>query len=147
MSRAPLLLLLVPLTLVVGVVAIVAVTAAALPDGPVDLVWDKEACVFCRMHVGEPHFAAQLQTVDGEVFAFDDPGCLFEYEERSQPGVHAVYFHHIREQRWIAASAVRFVEISPTPMGYGLGAVDDNPPGSLDLVQARARVREKGQSR
>lgn len=141
-SLRSVLILLVPVAVFTGAVAIVAVQAGGLSEGPVELVWDKDACAFCRMHVGEPAFAAQLQTEDDRVLAFDDPGCLFEYVEKEHPGVHAVYFRHVDEERWIPADAVAFRRVSPTltPMGYGLGAVDLGEPGAIDLETARAEV-------
>ena len=72
------------------VVARVVLTSKDPPAGPVTAVWDHEACVFCRMHVGEPAFAAQLHTEDGDVWFFDDPGCLFEFLDRDAPKVHAM---------------------------------------------------------
>lgn len=117
---------------------------AGAPAGAVDPVWDREACAHCRMHVSEPGFAAQLHTPDGEVLFFDDPGCLFAYLDE-HPALHPthMWFHHVREPRWIPADRVRFVRVSPTPMGYGLGAVDRPEPGSLTLEQARERVRNR----
>lgn len=119
--------------------------AQALPQGVEPPVWDKTACANCRMHVGERGFAAQLQLQDGRVLNFDDPGCLFAWQART-PGaaVHATYFHHHAEERWIPAAQVGFVKVSPTPMGFGLGAVDVGAPGALGLEQARAQVLKPG---
>lgn len=118
-----------------------AVRTTALPTGPAELVWDKTACAHCSMHVGEPEFAAQLQTQDGRTLAFDDPGCLFLLLDAERPPVHAIWFRHCREARWLPAAAVAFVELTPTPMGFGLGAVDAGTPGSLAFAVAAARCR------
>ena len=91
------------------------------------------------MHVGEPPFAAQLTTKTGETLAFDDPGCLFHYVEEHGPDVHAIWFHHVREDRWIAAAEVAFTAIEPTPMGFGIGAVDAGTAAAIDLEGARRR--------
>ena len=32
-----------------------------LPDGVVPVAWDRTVCAHCRMHVGEPGFAAQAK--------------------------------------------------------------------------------------
>ncbi|MBZ4414999.1 hypothetical protein [Myxococcus sp. RHSTA-1-4] len=101
-----------------------------LPEGPVPVAWDREACAHCRMHVGEPAFAAQLQLADGRVLNFDDPGCLLRYEAEARPAVHAAWFRHVREDRWIPGARVAFVQVSPTPMGYGVGAVEAGAPGA-----------------
>ena len=132
---------------VVVVVGRILFTAAAPPDGPVAAVWDHEVCEFCRMHVGEPPFAAQLQTTDGQVFFFDDPGCLFELLDREALNVHAMYFRHMREERWVGRDGVAFLETSPTPMGYGIGAVTRETPGTISFDAAHAKVRAKREAR
>lgn len=113
----------------------------ALPEGPVEIVWDREACAHCRMHIGERAFAAQLQRRDGRVQNFDDPGCLLRYLA-SVPAdeVHAVYFHHSRQARWLARDEVAFVDVAQSPMGFGLGAVHRGTPGSFPYEEALRRV-------
>lgn len=135
-----------PLLLLAAVVAVVGIAVGfsvfasrRLPDGPVEIVWDKAACASCGMHVGEPAFAAQLTGKDGRTCAFDDPGCLFLYVEEHRPEVHAIWFHHWREPRWIAADGVAFAPVEVTPMGFGLGAVDAGTAGAVDLDAARRR--------
>jgi copper chaperone NosL len=127
-----------------------ALAAAALllacgpAQGPVPIVWDAEACAHCRMLISEPAFAAQLVAEDGSVESFDDPGCLLALLSERRP--RAVWFHHLREERWIPGERVAFVPVPRTPMGYGLGAVDAGSEGALGLEAARARIaaREAG---
>lgn len=114
-----------------------------LPSGPEPVAWDRETCAQCHMHIGDPHFAAQLQTSDGQVFNFDDPGCLLRYIHERRPRIHAVYFHHYREDRWIPRTAVAFVPVSASPMGYGLGAVDQGIAGAMSYQEADHRVLER----
>lgn len=118
---------------------------AQLPQGPVDVIWDKEPCAECKMHVGEPRFAAQLQTTDGDVLNFDDPGCLFDYAAKHKPAVHAIYFHDSERDAWIGQADVRFVAATNTPMGYGLAAVANTPgrEGLLTYDEAAKRMRER----
>ena len=123
-----------------GLITLAMAEARTLPDGPSQLVWDRTACAHCRMHLGEPAFAAQLQTKGGATLGFDDPGCLFLYLEKQQPDIHAIYFRHMKEDRWIAREAVAFVKVSPTPMGFGIGAVDKGAKDSFSLEEARRRV-------
>jgi hypothetical protein len=128
-----------------GLITLAMAEAQTLPDGPSELVWDRTACANCRMHVGEPAFAAQLQTESGRILAFDDPGCLFLYLKKEHPDVHAIYFRHMKEDRWIARDEVAFVEVSPTPMGFGLGAVDKGTKDSFSLEEAKQRAIKKRQ--
>lgn len=112
-------------------------------EGPAPVAWDREACAHCRMHVGEPGFAAQLQTKDGRVLNFDDPGCLLRYEAEAHPEVHAEYFHHVAEDRWLPRERTAFLRADPTPMGYGLGAVERGTAGTISPEAALASLRRE----
>lgn len=127
-----------------GVTAAVFVIgrSEALPTGPVDIVWNNTLCAECRMSVSERAYAAQLQTRDGLVLNFDDPGCLFRYVIDSAPQVHGIYYHHVREDRWVAEAAAGFIASGPSPMGYDLGAVDAGTAGALSPERARAQVAQ-----
>ncbi len=111
-----------------------------LPSGPVLIVWDREACAECHMHVGEPRFAGQIQTKDGQVLNFDDPGCLLRYHAQRRPAVHAMYLRHFRKDRWLRAEEASFVLADGSPMGYDLAAVDATEPGALPFSAAQARA-------
>ena len=114
--------------------------AQPLPSGPEPIAWDREACAHCRMQVGEPRFAAQLQTEEGRTLNFDDVGCLLKFLEAEHPRVHATYVHHFQQDRWLPLQGAGFIEVGRTPMGYDLGAVDADAPGAHDLPWARAHV-------
>lgn len=139
-------------TVVVALVAVGAfgallARAQRLPHGVVSVAWDKAACAHCRMHVGEPAFAAQLQLTSGAVHDFDDPGCLFAWLEAhprdaADGAVHAIYFRHHSEDRWLERSAAGFVHVSPTPMGFGIGVVDATAAGAAPWQWAATRVRD-----
>lgn len=115
-------------------------TACGPPEGPQPIVWDREPCAYCRMLISEPRFAAQLHTATNEVLSFDDPGCLLAWQDGHPEPARALWFHHLREERWIPGTEVAFERVTPTPMGYGLGAVDAGGPGALSLAEARAAV-------
>ncbi len=125
---------------IVGGVALLLGRDAELPAGPVPIAWDDQACDECHMSVSDPRHAAQLQTADGRVLDFDDPGCLMRFVDKHHPRVHAIWFHALRADRWLRAADVGFVEARHTPMGYGLGAVARSTPGALSLADAEARV-------
>lgn len=123
-----------------GAVALAAVALQRRPEGPVIPIWDREACAHCHMHVGEPGFAAQLQTKDGRVHHYDDPGCLLLDMERLGAGPEDAWFHHASEERWLPGAQAAFASTSPTPMGYGVAAVELGTPGAEPLAAARARL-------
>lgn len=93
------------------------------PAGPLEPAWDRERCAHCHMTVSDPRFAAQIQTVEGRILFFDDPGCLLRYEQEHQPRERAVYFHHSRAERWLTRQQAGFVKAEHTPMDWGLAAV------------------------
>ncbi len=131
-------------TLVLVFMLIHRMTAPTLANGPVDVIWDRETCAHCRMHVGDPRFAAQLQTTSGEVLNFDDAGCLLQRLAVASDDVHAVYFHAQHEDAWIPAEEVRFISGQSTPMGFGLGAVrDDGQAGPIDFTAAMELARAR----
>jgi len=143
----PILLLGSVLTTVVGAVGWSVFAANDAPDGPLPIVWDKAACSTCSMHVGEPGFAAQLVDGTGRCQAFDDPGCLFVHLADHALPATRVWFHHRSEERWIPADAVAFVEVTPSPMGFGLAAVDTGTPGAIDFAAANERcLRRAGRA-
>lgn len=132
-------------TAAVAVAALIALIAVVMrlqrpPSGPVAIVYDHEQCAHCRMLVSEPAFAAQIQTRDGRVLNFDDPGCLIAYEEAHHPDERAVYFHELRGDRWLPRERTVFVPTDHSPMGYGLGAAEVGTPGAISFEEARARV-------
>lgn len=129
--------------LVLAVVLYVVASNRQTLDGPKDVIWDKTACVFCAMHLGDPRFAAQLSTADGDTYFYDDPGCLFLHQhelERSQTSIHSRWFHKMDGQGWINGSEVAFLRSENTPMDYGFGAVVAGSPDSIDLNAAAAEV-------
>ncbi|MCC6552581.1 MAG: hypothetical protein IT372_06090 [Polyangiaceae bacterium] len=124
----------------IAVLAAVILRWQELPQGVQPVAWEREVCARCRMHIGDPHFAAQLQTRDGRILNFDDPGCLILYEVDRAPDVHAIYFHLSREDAWASQDDVAFVPGQTTPMGYGFGAVRRGTPGALPYAEVRQRL-------
>ena len=53
--------------LIAVVVAFVRFNQVTLPEGAVPIVWDGEVCQHCKMHVGDPRFAAQVRSEERRV--------------------------------------------------------------------------------
>jgi copper chaperone NosL len=118
----------------------VALLVACRPASqPAPIAFDREPCAHCRMLISDPGYAAQLESAQGEVASFDDPGCLLAALD-AYPSPRALWFHHLRDERWIAGDEVGFVRVPRTPMGYGLAAVGADEPGAVSLEEARALV-------
>ena len=130
--------------LLVGIV-LTRLNRVSVPEGPVPVVWDREVCEHCKMHVGDPRFAAQLQAVNGTVMSFDDPGCLAAYLDAHPIELHAIYFRDYDGQQWLSQSETGFVSVDDSPMGYGIAAVDRDTPGAHDWEWARERALEREQ--
>ncbi len=131
------------LALVVVAVGFMRFNQVSLPEGAVPVVWDREVCGHCKMHVGDPRFAAQLQTAEGDVVNFDDPGCLFDYLASHRGAIHALYFRDHLGDAWLSESEVGFLPVEESPMGYGIGAVPRGTPEAHGIDWAKARVRER----
>ncbi len=116
-----------------------------LPEGPVDIVWDREVCEHCKMHIGDPRFAAQLQATDGDLVSFDDPGCLVEYLQTHPTDVHALYFRDYDGDQWLSQAEAGFLPVGDSPMGYGIRAVSKETPGAHDWAWAQTRALERKQ--
>jgi copper chaperone NosL len=120
--------------------AFVRFNEVTLPEGAVPVVWDGEVCGHCKMHVGDPRFAAQLQTTAGDVVNFDDPGCLFDYLQSHEVSVHALFFRNHDEDGWLTESEVGFLPVEDSPMGYGIRAVPKDTPVAKDIDWAKGQV-------
>ncbi|HEU4728080.1 MAG TPA: hypothetical protein VFT22_09335 [Kofleriaceae bacterium] len=126
------------------VMTLVTAACRTLPDEPTAIAYDREICAHCHMLIGDPRYAAQLVTDEGDVLDFDDPGCALAYLARTPRHVHRLWFRDSAHDRWIAAADVRFVRGAVTPMGYGLAATDATTGRTLTLEQAAIVVAGRG---
>jgi hypothetical protein len=117
-----------------------ALACRTVPDAPIAIAYDREACAHCHMLIGDPRYAVQLVTDAGDVLDFDDPGCALRYLAEAHPAVHRLWFRDARRDRWIAAGEVRFARGADTPMGSGLAASDASLADGLDVDHAAALV-------
>ena len=92
---------------------------------PVELL-PEDMCAFCKMAISEKRFASELITQDGEVFKFDDIGCLLRFrKERSHPElVAATFVVDFETHEWLRSEEAYFVKSKEfrTPMGGNLVA-------------------------
>lgn len=110
---------------------------AGLPDDVQPIAWNAETCAHCHMLIGDPAFAAQVVTDEGDVLSFDDPGCAARYLRQNRGHVHRAWFHHGQSDRWLTAADARFVHVPASPMGSGLMAVEASTPGATSLEDVR----------
>ena len=123
-----------------ALVLVFLIACHSVPDAPRPIAYDHEPCTHCHMLIGDPRYAAQLVTDDGDVLDFDDPGCALTYLVEHHPSVHRLWFRDSRGDRWLSAEETAFVPGATTPMGYGLAAVSKDTPGAIAMTDAKTRV-------
>jgi copper chaperone NosL len=94
---------------------------------PVD-IYPEDMCSHCRMAISDQRFAAEIITVPGEVFKFDDLGCMERYQEKMSNLKTAAKFVKDYEQKiWLPVERSTIVRTSiKTPMSSGLVALADS---------------------
>jgi len=86
-----------------------------------------DMCSFCRMSISEKRYAAELIDEQGEVFKFDDIGCMANFVKRNTAKVHATFVMDFDRREWLKAENafyVRSSELKP-PMNGGIVAFKD----------------------
>jgi len=95
---------------------------------PVEIAAE-DMCAFCKMAISEKQYAAEFLNRDGDVFKYDEIGCMASYvaEKKVGDSVAAFYVVDFHSKRWLKAEEADFI-ISPnfhTPMGGGMVAFKD----------------------
>ena len=108
--------------------AAAAFVVACAPGKPDPIVYNADACDYCRMQISDPRFGAELVTAKGRTLKFDSIECLVGYyrQAASANAVASVWVSDFRHPgTMLDASTARFVDIGPgrAPMGRGWAAV------------------------
>ncbi len=97
---------------------------------PRPLNLDRAVCYVCKMGITDQRYAVQAISPQGDVYWFDDVGCLVEFmgypewkEKQMDKGM--IWVGDMNTGKWIDARKARYVYGVNTPMGYGYGAVQD----------------------
>lgn len=103
---------------------------------PVDIAAE-DMCATCRMAISEKRYAAELLSHDGDVFKFDDIGCMKTYVSQNSiprdPHLFVYYVTDYNSGKWVEGFEAYFVK-SPefkTPMS-----------GQIAAFQNRAKAEE-----
>ena len=127
-----------------GIMAVAVFILQKPPTGPVPIDWDRANCAECKMAISDRNFAAQLQTREGEVYNFDDPGCLFVFlKKHPDLKVRAIYFWSYTTKKWLRESETAFIRVERSPMGYGIASVPKGTPNSFSIQKAKEIVQKK----
>lgn len=112
--------------------------------GPVEPIWDRDACEHCRMVVSDRRFAAQVRSADtGKVRHFDDPGCAVLSGIGDQD---EIWVRDPGGSEWLDGRHVRFSSGHTTPMGYGFGVAAEGSEG-LDWAAMATKIQERESER
>jgi copper chaperone NosL len=112
-------------------IAVLALTACG-PHKPAAIVYDADACDYCRMQISDPRFGAELVTKKGRTIKFDSIDCLLSYYQQANAAgdVESVWVADVRHPGvLINAMQAHFVDLGAgrAPMGgrRGLAAIAD----------------------
>jgi copper chaperone NosL len=110
---------------------------------PVEIAAE-DMCAFCKMAISERQYAAEFLNRDGDVFKFDDIGCLANYvaEKQARDSVAAFYVVDFDSKRWLKAEEASFLA-SPnfhTPMGGGMVAYKDRSRAEAAAASNQGRL-------
>ena len=86
--------------------------------------YGRDVCSECRMIISDPQFTAVFSDASGEIFKFDDIGCMRLYEERNHPEIKTRWVRDYESGQWLEGSKAFFVfsKSFVTPMGHGIAA-------------------------
>jgi copper chaperone NosL len=106
--------------------------AACGPHQPAPIIYDADACDYCRMQISDRRFGAELVTKKGRTIKFDSIDCLLSYYKQASAAgdVESVWVTDVRHPGvLIDATQARFVDLGAghAPMGgrRGLAAIAD----------------------
>jgi copper chaperone NosL len=71
--------------------AIITVSGCSLETEPIS--YGKDNCTFCKMTIMDKRFGAELVTLKGKVFKFDDLSCMSKYMKTAN--LHEVDCKHV----------------------------------------------------
>lgn len=95
---------------------------------PVSIEAD-DMCSYCRMAISEKRYAAESIDNDGQVFKFDDIGCLanFMKQQKNNASIAATFVMDFDRREWRKAEDAFYVRSSEfkTPMNGGTVALSD----------------------
>ena len=119
------------------------------PEGMVEIKWDRDTCTRCKMVISDHRFAAEARSPQGEVFKFDDVGCLafwlkgqaWAKEARLWVADASVASS---EASWLDATQANYVSGKRSPMGYNFAAQKLPQAGAFGLAEMFEHVLARG---
>ena len=94
-------------------------------------------CSECSMDVEDLEYAAQLISKEGNTYFFDDIGCVVLWLENHSPDTEIILTQTLDTHLWIDAKKAWYSRIAPSPMGYGLAAVENKKEGLITYEEMK----------
>ncbi|MDZ7291215.1 MAG: nitrous oxide reductase accessory protein NosL [candidate division KSB1 bacterium] len=94
---------------------------------PVD-IYPEDMCSHCRMAISDQAFASEIITTSGEVYKFDDLGCMESFKKKSGDlKIAATFVKDFETKNWLLYERSTIVQTGiKTPMGSGKLALADS---------------------
>jgi copper chaperone NosL len=82
------------------------------PDGPEQIVINKDLCTFCKMTISDPLFGAEVITKKGRIYKFDDLSCLLRYiKENKDMEIQSHYVcNYLGQNELISAETASYIK-------------------------------------
>ncbi len=80
-----------------------------------------DICYLCKMAISQLNFATEIVTPAGEVYKFDDIGCMIEFKRmKGLPKGSVMFVRDFYSEEWVKIEEAYFVrsEKIQTPMNY-----------------------------
>ena len=119
-------------------------TSACGQPGPKPIRLNKDACSYCKMTVTHPEFAAQIATVKGRQYVFDDLGCMVSYlkENQQEKGNEFYVADFLKPESFLNVNQAKIISSDSlrSPMRGNMAAFSS--PDSMKVYQARYNAKE-----
>ncbi len=103
---------------------------------PVD-IYPEDMCSHCRMAISDQAFAAEIVAASGEIFKFDEIGCMERFQEKNGGlEIAATFVKDYATKTWLPLERSVIIQTSlKTPMGSGKIALADSVKAAAYLGQ------------
>ncbi len=117
------------------------------PPKPVEIEAD-DMCAFCKMAISQKQYCAELMDAQGNVFKFDDIGCMLQFAHQRNIGndrlgqIH-VFVRDFKKRDWINAPQAFYVQSESihSPMASGLIAFSNSQDADRYAAQFHGQLR------
>ncbi len=92
--------------------------------GPQSIVYGRDACAHCRMHISQPGFAGEVRDHNGMLTKYDDVGCMLQAMVAMRREIPEAWVEDHDGGGFVPLLTAQLVrgDTGDTPMGYGIVA-------------------------